>query len=188
MAGVPTTSFRTPEVAVLMFVGSRRAAETAASALIASAFQEQKVSNGHHPNNGTHIEDLKNLIQVQFPGGNPLFIFPRVEIAEDRVLFAPLGELPLNICHGAGIARIINDSSRPMSMVRTSNSRRELIYRVVHGPTELVRPLSICHLIEHSADISAERPEFDAIRFFGHRVLAGCEPGANRCRRAGNIP
>jgi len=111
-------SFWTPEVVVSVFVGSQGVAETAASALITSAFWERKVSNGHHPNDGTHIEDPKNLIQVQFPGGDPLFIFPRVEIPADRVLFAPLGELPLNICHGPWIESIINDSSRSMSAVQ----------------------------------------------------------------------
>ena len=118
MAGVSTTSFWTPGVVVSVFVKSRRAAETAASALIASAFWERKVSNGHHPNDGTHIEDPKNLIQVQFPAGDPLFIFPRVEIPRDQIPFAPLGKLPSNICQGPGIGGIINDSSQSMSVVQ----------------------------------------------------------------------
>ena len=117
-AGVSTTSFWTPEVVMSVFVKSRRAAETAASALITSVFWERKVSNGYHPNDETHIEDPKNLIQVQFPGRDPLFIFPRVEIPRDHVPFGPLSELHLNVCHGPGIESIINDSSRPMSMAQ----------------------------------------------------------------------
>jgi len=52
-----------------------------------------------------------DIIQLQFPGGNPLFIFPRMEVPRDHTAFAPLDELALNIRHDPAAERFINDSS-----------------------------------------------------------------------------
>jgi hypothetical protein len=46
------------------FVTSRRAAEPAASVLIASALWEPEVSNGYHSSDRAHFKDLKNTFEV----------------------------------------------------------------------------------------------------------------------------
>jgi len=107
MAEVFATSFWTPETMVLVSVTSWRVAETAASALTTSAFWEWEVSNDHHSSDGTHVKDLKNLVQVQPPGGNRFFIFLRVETPRNRIPSAPLGEPRLNVCHCPAIEDIL---------------------------------------------------------------------------------
>lgn len=44
------------------------------------------------------------------------------------------------------------------------NSRQQLIYRAIHGLTELVRSLSTRPLVKRSADIGTKQPEFDVIQ------------------------
>ena len=77
MAGVFTTSFRTPGTTVSVFATSWR---TAVSVVVASAFWGREVRGGHHPSDGTHVEGLENPIQIYPPGGNRLFVFLCVEM------------------------------------------------------------------------------------------------------------
>jgi hypothetical protein len=76
---------------------------TAVFAFVASSLWNRKVSNGLHSSDRAHFEDLKNLVEVRPPGGDPLFITLRVETSRDHIPFTPLDELPLNIRHSPGI-------------------------------------------------------------------------------------
>jgi hypothetical protein len=91
---------------VWVFVASRRTPEPAASVLVASAFWEREVSNGHHSSDRTHFKDLKNPFDVQLPGGDRRFISLPVEIFREHIPFTPLDEPPLNICHCPAIESI----------------------------------------------------------------------------------
>ena len=112
MAAVFSTSAWTPEV----FATSWRTAGMASSAFIGSSFWGLKVSNGSHPSDKTYVKDLDNLIEVQPPGSDDLFTFPRVETPGDRIQFIPLGQLPLNVCHCPAIEEIIVDGSKHTSL------------------------------------------------------------------------
>ena len=68
------------------------------------------------------------------------------------------------------------------------DSQFQLPHRIIHGPTDLVWCLPVRPPVERSTGIGAGQPELDVIRLVNCRVLATCEPGANYCRRAGNIP
>ena len=57
----------------------------------ASSFWKRKVSAGLYSNDRTHVEGLKNLVEVRPPGSDRLFVAPRVEPSGDRIPFAPLG-------------------------------------------------------------------------------------------------
>jgi len=59
-------------------------------AFIASSFWKRKVSIGLYRNDETHVEDLKNLVEVQLPGGDRLFVVLRVETSRDHIPFTPL--------------------------------------------------------------------------------------------------
>jgi len=85
--------------------------------LIASSFWNRKVSDGHHPSDRTHLEDLKDLVEVQPPGSNHLFVVIPVEKSRDRIPFTPLDELLVNIYHGPVIEGTLADGSRYMSLV-----------------------------------------------------------------------
>ena len=69
-----TTSFRTSEAV-------RR---------IVNSFWNRRVSTGPYPNNGTHLEDLKHLVEVQLPGGDRLLVALGVETPRDGIPSIPL--------------------------------------------------------------------------------------------------
>ena len=51
---------------------------------------EAEVGVGHYSNERTHVNDLKNLVEVQLPGGDRLLVVLRVETPRDSVPFTPL--------------------------------------------------------------------------------------------------
>ena len=112
-----TTSLRTPETMVSVLVASGRTVEVAVFVFIASSFWKRKVNDGHHSDSRTHIKDPKHIVEVQPPGGDRLLILLRVETPRNRVLFAPLDQLPLNICHRPAIEIILVGDSRCISLV-----------------------------------------------------------------------
>ena len=65
-------------------------AGTVTFAFIASSFWKRKISIGLYRNNETHVEDLKNLVEDQFPSGDHLFVVLRVETSRDHIPFTPL--------------------------------------------------------------------------------------------------
>jgi hypothetical protein len=105
-----------------------------------------------HLSNRTHAKDLKNPIEVQPPGGNHLLVVLRVKSSRYHTPFAPLDQLPLDICHRPAIESISVNGSKAH---RQFNSQRQLIYRVVHGRTELVLSLSLRPPVKRSTDIGA---------------------------------
>jgi len=48
---------------------------------------------------GTHVEDTKNPLEVQLPASDRLFIVLRVIASRDRVPSAPLGDVSLDLVH-----------------------------------------------------------------------------------------
>ena len=106
--------------------------------VVVSAFWWREVSDGHHPSDGTHVEDLKNLVQVHPPSGNSLFFFLRVDTPGDRIPFDPLDELLLNICHDPAVESIMSGGSRYMSLVKLTPT----IGLSHHTRTDRLRPLS----------------------------------------------
>ena len=69
-----TTSFRTSEAV-------RR---------IVNSFWNRRVSTGLYPNNGTHLKDLKYLVEVQLPGGDRLLVAPGAETPREGIPSTPL--------------------------------------------------------------------------------------------------
>jgi len=118
-----------------------------------NCLMEGEVSNGHHLVDSTHVKDLKDILEAQPPGSDRLFIFLRTETPIDHAPSIPLRELPPNICYGPAIESIRTNGR---DACRWFNSHRQLIYRTVHGPTELARFLSIRPLVKYSADIGTE--------------------------------
>ena len=45
-------------------------------------------------NDGTHVKDTKNLVEVQPPGGDRLFVVLRVVTPRDRITFVSLDDVP----------------------------------------------------------------------------------------------
>ena len=72
------------------FTTSWRVVETVAFLFVASSFWNLKVSTRLESNNRTYVKDLKNLVEVQSPGGDLLSVVLRVEPSEDYTPFTPL--------------------------------------------------------------------------------------------------
>ena len=118
LVGVFAALFRMPEAVVWATAISSRVVGIVVVVLVENSFCNQKVSNGLHSNNRTHVKDPKNLVEVQPPGGNRLFVVPDVETSRDRVPSPPLDYLPVNICHNPAVESIVNGGSRHMSLAK----------------------------------------------------------------------
>jgi hypothetical protein len=113
---------------------------------------DAEVNDCHYPSNRTHAKDLKNPIKVQPPGGDHLSVVLRVKASKYRTPFVPLDQFSLDICHRPVVESISVGGSK---IHPRSNSQRQLIYRIVHGWTELVLSLSLRPLVKCSTDIGA---------------------------------
>ena len=49
----------------------------------------------------THIKDIKDPVEVQFPSGNRLFVILCVEKSRGYISPALFDDLPLDLCHGS---------------------------------------------------------------------------------------
>ena len=64
------------------------------------------------------------------------------------------------------------------------NLRRQLVYRLTNGPTEVVQSLSIRPSIKRSTDIGAVQPKINVVLFIDHRILVEGQR-ETRCLRIG---
>ena len=53
-------------------------------------FLDRKVSNDLHSNDRTHVKDLKNIVEIQPPGGNRISVTLRVKPPRNYIPFVPL--------------------------------------------------------------------------------------------------
>lgn len=51
----------------------------------------------------THIKDIKDPIEVELPGGDPVFVVLRMERAKDTTSFTKLDDAPLDLRHSPAI-------------------------------------------------------------------------------------
>ena len=66
-------------------------------------------------NGRTHVEDLKNLVEIQPPSGDLLLVVLRVESWGDPTPFIPFDELSLDICNGPRVEIALEGGSESMS-------------------------------------------------------------------------
>ena len=96
---------------------------------------------------------MKNPVEVQLPGGDRLFIVLRVVTSRDRVPFASLDDVSLDL---------ISNPDRELGEEifrrthRRFGSHRQFLNRLEDGPTELIRPLSVYPPIEDFANVRAD--------------------------------
>ena len=79
------------------------AARTAGSVSIASVFCKQEVSNGRYSSDGTHVEDLKHLVQVQLPGGNLFLVGLGMQMSRNPISFSLLDDILLDLRYSPGV-------------------------------------------------------------------------------------
>jgi len=84
-------------------VTSSLAAEAAGSVSLASVFWKREVSNGHCPSDGAHVKDLKNLVQVQPPGGNLLLVGLCTEVSRNHVSFPLFDDIAFYLRHSSEV-------------------------------------------------------------------------------------
>ena len=122
----------------MVFVISGRTTGMVIPVFVASSFWKWIVSDSHRSDDRTHVKDPKDIFEVRPPSGDRLFIFLRVEVSRDRIPFAPLDQLPLNICYRPAIETILVDGSGSMSLVPLT----PLIHLSHHTQTDSGHPFS----------------------------------------------
>ena len=101
----------------------------------------------------THVEDLKDPIQVRLPTRNLILVVFRAKKSRDTAPPTLFDDLLLYFRDGPAIESVI--SGRTRDVYRRFDSHRQLIYRLAHGLTEVVQLLSIHSPLKGSTDISA---------------------------------
>jgi len=91
---------------------------------------------------------MQDPVEVQLPGSDRHRIGLRMEESRDRITPTPFHDPSLYFCNSPVI--IVGGRTRNVS--QWFNSRRQLIYRVAHGLTELVQSPSVHPPVEGSAD------------------------------------
>ena len=85
---------------------------------------------------GTHVEYMKDPLEVRPPGGNRLFVVLRVEMSGNYVPFSPLDDVPMNLSRGPAIESSISASSRMSTAGQLTWSTAQL----PPTPTDRVHP------------------------------------------------
>ena len=59
----------------------------------------------------TDLKDVTDLIELQLPGSDRLFVIPRSELSGERVPLASLDDIPLDIGHHPAIEGLVSKST-----------------------------------------------------------------------------
>jgi hypothetical protein len=110
-----------------------------------------------------------------------------MEKPRECIPFALFDDLPLDLPHGSVVGSIVSELSG-LCDISLNNPRRQLIYRLAYGLTEVAQFLSIHSPIKGSADVGAAQPELDVFLFVHHRILDIREPEVHRRRISKNVP
>ena len=70
-----------------------------------------------YEDDGTHVEDLKNPVEVRLPGCDLLFVILCVEVLRNRASFALLDDLHLYFRHGSETRPKMSPTSCPKCTV-----------------------------------------------------------------------
>ena len=70
---------------------------------LASDFWKREVSNGYRSGNRTHVKDMKNLVQVQPPGGDLFLVVLYTETSRNRISISLLDDIPFDLSHNPGV-------------------------------------------------------------------------------------
>ena len=62
-----------------------------------------------HKGDRTHVEDVKDPVEVQFPGPDRILIARRMDKSRDRVSLTLLDDLPLNLRHSPAIKSVVSE-------------------------------------------------------------------------------
>ena len=109
-----------------------------------------------HGNDGTHIEDVKEPVQVRPPPRYLFLVVLRVDKSRDYISLALLDGVPLNRRRGS----VVRLGWATRSTNYWYNSQRQLLDRFVHRVVEVVQPLLLQSPVESGAYLGAGQPEF----------------------------
>ena len=98
----------------------------------------------------THVEDLKDHMELQLPCGDLIFIAFRVEESGGRISFTLFDDLLLYLCHGS-----VHDQRIAHWAHCRFNSRSQLLYRLKHSPTDFIQLSPVQSPVESFAHIGA---------------------------------
>ena len=81
-----------------------------------------EIQRWSHGSGRTHVECMKNLVEVQLPGSDRLFVVLRVETPGDHTSLTPtLGDVLLDLRHSPVIERLVSKSHDVVSLVQLAS-------------------------------------------------------------------
>ena len=129
----------------------------------------------------THIENLKNPVQLHPPTRNLSLPIARSKVFDQFILPGQFVDLPLYFLNTPVVKTTVVGRSRTIHL--RIDSHLQPIYRVAHGLAELVRLLSVRSPLKGVTYVGAEYSEIHAILFVRQLVLTMFEPGRSHSRR-----
>ena len=136
------------------------------------------VSDDKVGTHSTHVEDLKNPIQLQPPTRDLSLPVARSKVFRQFILAGQFVNLPLYLLNTSVTKSTVG--GRSQSMHCWIDSHFQPVYRIAHRFAELVCPLPIRSPPKRITDVAAEYTEVHTILFIGHLVLTTVEPGRSR--------
>ena len=140
--------------------------------------RERMVSSDKAGIHSTHIEDLKNPIQLQLPTRDFSLPIARSKVLNQFILPGQFVDLALYFLDTPATKSMVGGRSR--SIHRGIDSRLQSVDRIAHRLAELICPLPTRSPPKCITDIAAEYPEVYTVLFVDHLVLITSEPRASR--------
>ena len=139
------------------------------------------IRDGKAETHSTHIEDLKDPVQLQPPTRNLSLPIARSKVFDQFVLLGKLFDLLLHFLNTSVIKSAVG--ARSQSIHHRIDSLLQPVYRIAYRLAELVCRLPARSPPKRITDVGAQYPEVHAILLIGHLVLTVFEPGRSRSRR-----
>ena len=107
---------------------------------------------------------MKDPVEIQLPGGDCLLVILRVCKSRQRIPSTFLDDLLLDSGDGSAIGGVVSKHVRYfVNHNHWMDSRRQLLNRFVHGPTEFIRLPLVHPPIKGSAHVRAGQAELNIV-------------------------
>jgi hypothetical protein len=134
----------------------------------------------------THVEDVKDPIEVLPPSSNHILVVLRAKESRDRISFSPLDDLPLDLGHGSAIETSGEGTIHQMHSL--FNSRSQFPDGPKHGLTKFIQSLPIQPPVKGLTYIPTRYSKLDVILLVRHVVLNKRESGVRHRGVGENVP
>ena len=105
--------------------------------------------------NGTHVEDMKDPVEIHHPSDNHFPIILRMKESGDDIPPALFDYFCLDPRYGSAIKSVVGELSRPQTVHHWFNPRRQLVDRLACSPIEVAQFLFAQPPVKGSTHVGA---------------------------------